>query len=336
MKYIVCETPGKLTQKTEEIPSPKTDEVLVKIRRIGICGTDLHAFAGNQAFFTYPRILGHELAGEIYDPNGHEEFISGDKVAIIPYINCGTCLACRAGKTNCCASLKVLGVHTDGGMQEIIAVSSRLLIPAPNLSWEEIAIIEPLCIASHAVKRAQIGTGQRVLVIGCGPIGLAIVTFAKLAGATVIAMDLNKQRLNVASEDFGADYTIVAGQTAKEEINTLTDSDLCDVVLDATGNKAALEAGVDFMGHGGKYLLVGLYKDFLSFHHPSLHAKETSLLCSRNATKADFLFVMDTLAKKLFPTDAYVTHQVPFEQVIDDFSLWTDPANQVIKAMVSL
>ena len=316
MKYIVCETPGKLILNTAEIPSPASDEVLVKIRRIGICGTDLHAFAGNQAFFSYPRILGHELAGEVFDPNGHCEFNSGDKVAIIPYINCGNCLACRAGKTNCCASLKVLGVHTDGGMQEVIAVSSRLLIPAPNLSWEEIAIIEPLCIAAHAVKRAQISLGQRVLVIGCGPIGLAIVAFAKLAGATVIAMDLNKQRLKVASADFGADYTILAGQTAKEEIRTLTDSDLCDVVLDATGNKAALEAGVDFMGHGGKYLLVGLYKDFLSFHHPSLHAKETSVLCSINATIGDFLFLMDTLGLyvKHFHLGYLILHQHKYFQ----------------------
>ncbi|WP_158857034.1 zinc-binding alcohol dehydrogenase family protein [Lunatibacter salilacus] len=336
MKYIVCEIPGKLTLKTHEIPTPATDEVLVKIRRIGICGTDLHAFAGNQAFFTYPRILGHELAGEIYDPNGNREFTSGDKVAIIPYINCGSCLACRAGKTNCCASLKVLGVHIDGGMQEIIAVSGRLLIPAPNLSWEEIAIIEPLCIAAHAVKRAQITPGQRILVIGCGPIGLAIIRFANLAGGTVIAMDLNEQRLQVAASHFGADHTLLAGSSAKNEVSKLTESDLCDVVFDATGNKAALESGVEFMGHGGKYLLVGLYKDFLSFHHPSLHAKETSILCSRNATKEDFLFVMETLAKKLFPTEMYVTHQVSFEQLIDDFNSWTDPANQVIKAMASL
>jgi len=336
MKYIVCETPGKLVLKKGEIPVPASDEVLVKIRRIGICGTDLHAFAGNQAFFSYPRILGHELAGEIYDPNGLEAFTPGDKVAILPYINCGTCVACRAGKTNCCASLKVLGVHTDGGMQEIIAISNRLLIPTPQLSWEEIAIIEPLCIAAHAVKRAQISKGQRVLVMGCGPIGLAIMVFAKIAGAKVLAMDINTQRLEVAASYFGADHTLLAGKTAKDTVNTLTDSDLCEVVLDATGNKIALEGGVDYMGHGGKYLLVGLYKDFLSFHHPSLHAKETSILCSRNATKEDFLFVIDTLSKKLFPIQAYVTHQVAFEQMIDDFSTWTDPANQVIKAMVSL
>ncbi len=336
MKYIVCETPGNLTLKTGEIPTPASDEVLVKIRRIGICGTDLHAFAGNQAFFNYPRILGHELAGEIYSPNGHLEFSSGDKVAIIPYINCGTCVACRAGKTNCCASLKVLGVHIDGGMQEVIAIPYRLLIPSPQLSWEEIAIIEPLCIAAHAVKRAQITQGQRVLVMGCGPIGLAIMVFAKLQGAQIIAMDINEQRLEVADTYFGTDHTMTPGPTAKDAINTLTDSDLCDVVLDATGNKTALESGVDYMAHGGKFLLVGLYKDFLSFHHPSLHAKEASILCSRNATKEDFLFVIETLSKKLFPTKAYVTHQVPFGQMIDDFSSWTDPANRVIKAMVSL
>jgi 2-desacetyl-2-hydroxyethyl bacteriochlorophyllide A dehydrogenase len=336
MKYVVCETPGKMQLKIGDIPSPALDEVLVKIRRVGICGTDLHAYAGNQAFFSYPRILGHELAGEIYDPNGHDEFSKGESVAIIPYINCGNCVACRAGKTNCCASLKVLGVHVDGGMQEIISVPSRLLIATPTLSWEEIAIIEPLCIAAHAVKRAEINHGQQVLVIGCGPIGLAISIFSKLQGANVIVMDINKQRLEVAASHFGADYIILADEKSKDTVNTLTKSDLCDVVLDATGNKSALEAGVEYMAHGGKYLLVGLYKEFLSFHHPSLHAKEASILCSRNATKADFLFVIDALSKKQFPTEAYVTHQVSLEQMIGDFKTWTNPASQVIKAMVNL
>ena len=336
MKYIVCETPGNLRLKLGEIPSPASEEVLVKIRRIGICGTDLHAYAGNQAFFTYPRILGHELAGEVFDPNGHPEFTSGDRVAVIPYINCGTCVACRAGKTNCCATLRVLGVHTDGGMQEIISIPSRLLIPTPELSWEEIAIIEPLCIAAHAVKRAQITQGQQVLVMGCGPIGLAISVFAKLHGASVIAMDINEQRLETAAAHFGAAHILLADKNAKDSVKNLTDTDLCAIVFDATGNKSALESGVDYMAHGGKYLLVGLYKDFLSFHHPSLHAKETSILCSRNATKADFLFVIDTLSKKQFPTDVYVTHQVPFEQMIVDFESWTKPATQVIKAMVGI
>nr|MBI1231702.1 alcohol dehydrogenase catalytic domain-containing protein [Cytophagales bacterium] len=336
MKYIVCETPGDLQLRSREIPTAAADEVLVKIRKIGICGTDLHAYAGNQAFFSYPRILGHELAGEIYDANGHSTLTPGERVAIIPYINCGNCIACRAGKTNCCATLKVLGVHIDGGMQEIISIPARLLIPTPDLSWEEIAIIEPLCIAAHAVKRAQVSKGQKVLVMGCGPIGLAIVLFAKLQGAEVIASDINQTRLDVAATHFGAAHVFLANKELKKAVAAVTQNELCEVVFDATGNKTALESGVDYMSHSGRYLLVGLYKDYLSFHHPSLHAKEASILSSRNATKADFLYVIDTLKNKQFPVANYVTHQVPFEEMIGSFASWIDPANQVIKAMTSL
>lgn len=335
MKYITCQYPGTFIFGQKEPPASKEGEVLVRIRRIGICGTDLHAYAGNQAFFTYPRILGHELAGEVEDPCGNPRFRKGDRVAIIPYLSCGNCIACRVGKTNCCASLKVYGVHIDGGMQELFSFPSSLLIPAPKLEWEEIAIIEPLCIAAHAVKRAQTSKNQRILVIGCGPIGLALVAFAKFQGARVFATDVNPQRLLVAKA-MGADETLFIGGNTLEEIKGLTCDELCDVVFDATGNKLAMEAGINYMGHGGKYVLVGLYKDSLSFHHPSIHAKEASILCSRNATREDFEEVMAVLASKSFPTQDYVTHSVPFEQMIAHFESWTKPESQVIKAMVTL
>lgn len=336
MRYIICEHPGKLSIKNTSHPTPQHNEVMLKIKRIGICGTDLHAFAGNQAYFTYPRILGHELAAEIEDPNGLGALATGEKVAIIPYLHCGRCLACRSGKTNCCASLKVIGVHTDGGMQESIALPQAAIIPTPHLEWEEIAIIEPLAVAAHAVRRADIKKGEKVLVMGCGPIGLAIMVFAQLAGAEVTALDLNALRLGLAKTAFGADHIVNAGGDNLKTFQELTGGDLFHTVIDATGSKIAMENGPSYMGHGGKYILVGLYKSNLEFNHPALHAKETSLLCSRNATREDFHKVIDILSTKKFPVSKYITHRVPFGDLTENFKSWTDPASQTIKAMITL
>ncbi|WP_035807357.1 zinc-binding alcohol dehydrogenase family protein [Lunatimonas lonarensis] len=335
MHYIVCETPGKLVLTEKEVPVPQPGEVLVRIKKVGICGTDIHAFAGNQAFFTYPRILGHELAGEVADPNGQAGFNPGDKVAIIPYVSCGSCIACRAGKTNCCSTLKVYGVHTDGGMQEYFSFPAQLLLPAPDLSLEEIAIIEPLCIGYHAVQRAQFTAGETVLIMGCGPIGLAMIRFATLAGARVIAVDVNAQRLEKARSRFGADEILVAGESLANQVSELTGGELCPVVMDATGNKQALESGLNYLAHGGRYLLVGLYKGDLAINHPTLHAKEGAVMSSRNATKKDFAAVMELLRTKQFPVEAYVTHEASYDEMISKFEHWTQADSQVIKAMVS-
>ena len=183
MKYIVCEEPGQFLMKEKEAPTFGENEVLLQIKTIGICGTDLHAYAGNQAFFKYPRILGHELGSQVLEIGKNVENVKpGDKVVVMPYISCGKCIACRKGKTNCCTNIEVLGVHTDGGMQERITVPADILLEVNDLSFPEIAIIEPLAIGAHAIRRAAIDEGEYMVVIGCGPIGLGIMKLAQIRG----------------------------------------------------------------------------------------------------------------------------------------------------------
>ena len=303
------------------------------IRRIGVCGTDLHAFAGNQAYFTYPRILGHELAAKVLDIGPNPRGIRpGDPVIPIPYLHCGECIACRNGRTNCCTQMQVLGVHVDGGMQELLAVPSELLLPSGSLSWDQMALAEPLAIGAHAVRRAGLRSGEKVVVVGCGPIGLGLIYFAKRAGAQVAALDTDPFRLAFAAETFGADLIVPGGNEARETILEWSTGDLATAVFDATGHTAALESGIRYMAHGGRYVLVGLSKGPLTFMHPEIHARETSLLCSRNATLEDFEEVIRGLPD--FPAEAFITHRLDFGNVVQRFGALTNPENRVIKGMV--
>lgn len=336
MKYIVCDKPGKLRYLEKEMPVRKSGEALLRMTRVGICGTDLHAFQGNQPFFSYPRILGHELAAEIVEIGANDKGLAvGDKVIIMPYLSCGSCIACRAGKTNCCTDIEVLGVHTDGGMQEYYTVPVDVLIGAGSLSDEEIAIVEPLAIGAHAVRRAEIKEGEHVLVVGCGPIGLGIIRQVQLAGGDVIVIDLNAERLAFVKDKMGVKRTLNALDSPEAKLKEVTNGDMPTIVIDATGSQAALEKGVQYMAHGGKYILVGLFKGDLTFNHPFIHSHEATIMSSRNATMQDMLRVKDILEAGSFPTKAYVTHQVSFSEMIDHFDSWIKPETGVIKAMVS-
>jgi 2-desacetyl-2-hydroxyethyl bacteriochlorophyllide A dehydrogenase len=335
MKYIVCEKPGVLELKDKAAPLKSDGEALLRIERVGICGTDLHAYQGNQAFFTYPRILGHELAGTVLEIEENDQGLKvGDQVAILPYLACNQCPSCVEGKTNCCEHLQVLGVHVDGGMQQLINIPIPYLISANKLSLEEIALIEPLSIGRHALVRAGIQESACVVVIGCGPIGLGILKQAQLIGANVVALDVNEARLAFAGEQFGIENTFLVDDKTLERCRTCFNGSLATVVFDASGNKSAMETGHHYMRHGGTYVLVGLYKHGLNFMHPELHAKETTLLCSRNATREDFIAVMELLSSGLFPVSKYITHQIEMKEIMTSFDLWIKPKTHLIKALV--
>ncbi|MCP3931794.1 MAG: zinc-binding alcohol dehydrogenase family protein [Bacteroidetes bacterium] len=337
MKYIVCNEPRQFVMKEKVEPQYGENEVLLQIKTIGICGTDLHAYAGQQAYFNYPRILGHELGSQVLETGKNVSNVKvGDKVVVMPYIGCGNCIACRNGKTNCCTQIKVLGVHIDGGMQEKISVPANILLPVNNLNYNEIAIIEPLAIGAHGLRRAAIEAGEYIVVIGCGPIGIGMMKIGQILGAKVIAIDVVESRLNFAKDKIGVEYTVNARENPVEAIAKITNSDMATAVFDASGNKFALEHGPLYLAHGGRYVLVGLSKGDLTFNHPAIHSKETTLMCSRNATLEDFQLVIDTLSTGQFPTDAFVTHTVAFDEMIDHFEGWLDPKAGVIKAMVSL
>ena len=338
MKTLVCTEPGNLAYEEREKPELKPGYALLKIKRIGICGTDLHAFEGTQPFFTYPRVLGHELAGELIAANDAPPgFEPGQAVTFIPYFNCQACIACRMGKPNCCTQIQVCGVHTDGGMAEYLQVPSRLLVHGEGLTYDELALVEPLAIGAHGIKRADVQPGEFVLVIGAGPIGLGIMEFARIAGAKVIAMDINEQRLDFCKTKLKVDYTINAlNGNVTEQLQEITNNDMPTVVIDATGSQKAINNAFLYLAHGGRYVLVGLQKGDLMVSHPEFHKRESTLMSSRNATRADFEHVIDSMKKGLVDPTNYITHRVTFDEVKQEFNQWLDPKNGVIKAMVEV
>jgi len=254
MKALVCEQPGSFQYIKKEKPLLEDGNAILKIKRIGICGTDLHAFEGTQPFFNYPRILGHELAAEIADVKTNSEFKVGDMVTFSPYFYCGKCIACRNGLTNCCADINVFGVHIDGGMSEFISVPIKYLIKGNDLSFEELALVEPLAIGAHGIRRAGVKPNEFVLVIGAGPIGLGVMEFARIAGGRVIAMDLNDQRLKFCKDKLKVEHIInPAKEDAMEQLRSITGSDMPTVVIDATGNLKAINNAFQYMAHGARY-----------------------------------------------------------------------------------
>jgi len=337
MKTLVCTQPGNFEYKTAPEPILTPGHTIIKIKRIGICGTDLHAFEGTQPYFEYPRILGHELAGEIIETDDAQGFVQSESVTIIPYFNCGTCIACRSGKPNCCVSLKVCGVHIDGGMAEYLSVPSYSLVHGDGLSFDELALVEPLAIGAHGVGRAAVKEGEFVLVIGAGPIGLGTMEFARIAGAKVIAMDVKESRLAFCKSKLKVDHVISAlASNVIEQLKDITNGDMPQVVIDATGNLGAINNAFQYMAHSGRYVLVGLQKGNISFVHPEFHKREGTLMSSRNATRADFELVMNALAKGLIDPLTYITHRVNFQQVKKEFANWPKPETEVIKAIVVL
>lgn len=322
--------------KEATTPIAGIGETLLLIKRIGICGTDLHAYEGTQPFFQYPRILGHELAAEIVTTDA-AGFAAGEAVTIIPYFNCGTCIACRNGKANCCSAIKVCGVHIDGGMSEYLVVPSYSLVKSKGLSWDELALVEPLAIGAHGVRRAAVQAGEFVLVLGAGPIGLGTMEFARIAGAQVIAMDINEQRLQFCKENLGIAHTVNAGAAdALEQIQIITHKDMASVVIDCTGNLHAINDAINYLAHGGRVVLIGLQKNPFSYSHPEFHKRETTLMSSRNATREDFEWVIASMKKGLVSPATYITHRVVFEEVKSHFNGWLNPATGVIKAMVAI
>jgi 2-desacetyl-2-hydroxyethyl bacteriochlorophyllide A dehydrogenase len=281
--------------------------------------------------------LGHELAGELIAFDNAPAFSVEERVTFIPYFNCGICVACRNGKPNCCVNIKVCGVHIDGGMVEYLRVPSYSLVHGNGLSYDDLALIEPLAIGLHGVRRASVKSGDYVLVMGAGPIGLAAMEFGRIAGGKVIALDVSETRLKFCRDHLDIHYTVnPADENAVEKIKTITGGDMASVVIDATGNLNAINSGISYLAHGGCYVLIGLQKEAFSFSHPEFHKRESTLMSSRNATRNDFEFVIECMKTGKLNAENFITHRTTFELVKDEFSQWLDPSNGVIKAMVEV
>lgn len=337
MKVLTCTTPGTFEYGQTKRPTSKEGHSILKILKVGICGTDLHAYEGTQPYFDYPRVLGHEIAAEVVETSDAPEFNIGEHVTIVPYFYCGTCIACRRGKTNCCTTIQVSGVHIDGAMCEYLSVPSYSLVHGEGLKDDILALIEPLAVGCHAVQRAGVKAGEFTLVVGAGPIGLGLMEFARIAGGKVIALDVDEGRLSFCSKHLKSVITLDARRPDLiDRLKEITKGDMLDVVFDATGNQKAINNSFRYIAHGGRYILVGLQKGDITFSHPEFHKREATLMSSRNATRDDFVNVISCIKRKEIEPENFITHRVTFDDLKDSFGGWLHPSAGVIKAMVSL
>lgn len=323
-----------------EPAAPAAGEVLLRVHRIGICGTDISGYLGKMPFFSYPRIPGHELGVEVLAVGaGVTNVAPGDRCSVEPYINCGHCYTCRRGFTNCCETNKTLGVMCDGGMTERILLPARKLHPSKKLSFDQLALVETLAIGCHAINRGEPMPGEAVLVIGAGPIGLSVVEFAKLSGARTIVMDMNEQRLAFVRETMGVPDTILTKGDGEElkRLAELTNGQLADVVVDATGSNKSMGHALSYCAFKGRLIYVGITQSEISFlQAPALHRRELDIRASRNALPGDFTRIIRLIEDGQINTAPWITHQAAFEDMISVFPSWTQPETGVIKAVVSV
>ncbi len=338
MPTIVLEEPGRFVlEDTPEPTPPGPGEVLVRIRRVGICGTDLHAFEGTQPFFDYPRILGHELGVEVIAAGRDVTHIHpGDLCAVVPYMDCGDCVPCRMGKTNCCSNLDVLGVHVDGGMRDVLTLPGEKLLRSDVLSLEQLALVETLGIGAHAVDRAAVEPGETVLLIGAGPIGLSVLTFALLAGARVILLEISERRIDFCRRRYDLREVIPGNADVKSNLHNILGGELPTAVFDATGHAGSMMRAHDYVSNGGRLVYVGITGSQITFDGPDFHRREMTLLSSRNARTVDLQRVIGHIEAGRIDTSPWISHTAGPEQMLVDFPTWLDPENGVVKAVLEM
>jgi 2-desacetyl-2-hydroxyethyl bacteriochlorophyllide A dehydrogenase len=336
MLQIVLEEPGRFAATDGPEPTPAAGEALVRVHRVGVCGTDLHAFAGRQPFFTYPRILGHELGVEVIDPGTVPHGLrAGDRCAVEPYLNCGRCSACRRGKSNCCAELKLIGVHIDGGMRSLLAVPAEKLHRSATLTYDQLALIEMLGVGMHAVDRARMTRDDCVLLIGAGPIGLSVLQFALLTEATVAVMDVRDSRLAFCRDRFGVRHTLTPAE-APERLLEFFGGDLPTIVMDATGNARSMSGTFDLIAPGGRIVFVGLFQGGVTFDDPNFHRREITLSSSRNALPENFRAILALMEEGRLDASAWITNRLALADVPSSWSSSIAGNDAVLKAVIEV
>lgn len=339
MKALQLEKPH-LWQRIEisEPPAPAPGEALLRVLRVGICGTDLSGYLGKMPFFSYPRIPGHELGVEVIAVGaGVTNVKVGDLCSVEPYLNCQDCHSCRRGFTNCCEHNQTLGVMCDGGLAERIILPARKLHVANKLSPDQCALVETLAIGCHAVDRGNPKAGENILILGAGPIGLSALEFAKLSGARPIVMDISETRLAFVRDQMGVPDTIVVkgDQSDVAALASITHDQLADVVIDATGNHLSMVRSMEFAAFAGRVVYVGITQQKLEFPHaPIMHRRELTLMASRNAHSKDFGRIIGLIEEGKINTAPWITHHGAFDEIPELFPTWLKPETGVLKAIV--
>ena len=302
--------------------------MLVRVLAVGICGTDLHAFEGSQPFFTYPRILGHELAVEVVKTGSAvDNFKPGDVCAVNPYVACGECAACACGRSNCCVNMRVFGVHSDGGMRDRMLLPGSHLYKCAKLPPEQIPLVETLAVGLHAVGRAAAQPGDRTVVIGAGPIGLSVCEFLRLEGVNIAVVEKMPDRLAFAARHLGLKRYFPSHEQARQE-------EPSRLVFDCTGDRGSMEQSLQLVQHGGKLIFVGLINDHISLFDPDLHRREVTLLASRNSIPAEQRRVLETMEGGQINVKAWPTEFANPATMAQRFPAWLHREAGVVKAVV--
>ena len=328
MKALCVSTPHTII--IEERPKPSihaSTEVLIKVKAAGICGSDIHIYHGTSPVATYPRVIGHEVVGEVIEiGNDVTLFSLGDRVIMDPVISCGNCYQCKIGRRNVCGKLKVRGVHVDGGYQEYIVVPQESIYHLPaDISWEEAIMIEPFTIAEQVCSRAELTKNDIVFIMGAGPVGLSILKMAKLYGATCYISDVFDYKLKQAAL-YGADVIINANEVdVLDKIMNLTEGNGANVVIDAVCSTKSFEQTLTYVCAAGRVIALGFNKEFSAISQLSITAREIDIRGSRLHNNKFPAVIEHFISGKLEVKDM-ITHRFPFTEIHDAIKLIENPA----------
>jgi 2-desacetyl-2-hydroxyethyl bacteriochlorophyllide A dehydrogenase len=318
-------------------PRVKREDVLIRVQKLGLCGSDLTTYRGLNPMVTYPRIPGHEIAGEIVEKGSAvpSKFQPGLMVAVLPYTTCGKCSSCKIGRVNCCQFNQTMGVQRDGAATEYIAVPYHKVFIVEGLTDEQIACIEPLSVGWHASNRACITTEDIILVFGCGVIGLGAIAACSFRKSTVIAVDIDNGKLEKAKQ-FGAKYTLNARcKNFEEELKHITSGDGPSVVIEAVGSPRTFTKAVDIVSFAGRVVYIGYTKEKVKYNTKLFISKELDIKGSRNALDEELLAVIDMLSAGKVDVCSLITQRFSIDQLDKALSFWDASPAKVTKIMIS-
>ena len=338
MKALVLQNPGQASIQSVPEPIPQPGGVFLRVRMVGLCGSDLNSYRGKNPLVRYPRIPGHEIAATIIEttsalPPG---LAIGSNVTMSPYTNCGQCSACLRGRPNACANNQTLGVQRDGALTEFITMPPEKLFAAPSLTLKELCLVEPLTVGFHAAARARVSATDKVAVLGCGGVGLGAIAASHFAGATTIAVDLADEKLAIAQKAGASHIINSARHSLHDQLLALTDGRGPDVIIEAIGTPETFRAAVEEVAFTGRVVYIGYAKEPVAYETRLFVQKELDILGSRNALPADFHTVINMLQQKQFPVDAAVGHIIPLDQAPQLLANWSAQPSAYTKIMVHL
>jgi len=338
MKIVVIQQPGRMSIENDvQVPTPGEGEALLQVLYCGICGADVASYTGNQPFTTYPRIPGHEFSARIVSiPDNSKGLKVGDIVTCNPYFNCGECYSCRRGFVNCCTNNQTMGVQRDGAFQEYLTMPIDRIYSGKGLSAKQLAMVEPFCIGHHGVSRCNIKQGDKVLVIGAGPIGIFAMLAAKSKGADVYMADVLDGRLSIAKE-MGAAGTV---NSAKENLSDwsglVTDGNGFDVCIEACGLPQTFLDCIEQAAFAGNIVLIGNGKRETTFLHSIILKKELNIFGSRNAYESDFEQVIEIIKNGSLEIEKLISREYPIELAGEAFESLVHTDGSIMKVLLKV